>query len=624
MKVGLEIHRQLDTQHKLFCSCPTRLAKDKVDLSFLRRLRPTASELWEVDPAALFEFQKGYSIRYEAEEGSTCLVEMDEEPPHEINREAVEAVLQVALLTNAEPVDEVHVMRKIVIDGSNTCGFQRTCIIALGGWIEADGKRIPIQTICLEEDAARKAGFGEGRTIVYRLDRLGIPLVEIATAPVIRSPKEAERVALTIGRILKATGKVKRGIGSIRQDLNISIRDGALTEIKGVQELALISKVVENEVQRQLSLLKLRKEMASRNLTPQSFTGLKPLNVSEVFANTKSAIIRKALEAGGMALALKLPGLAGLLKYELCPGLRFGTELADRAKFYGRVGGIFHTDELPAYGVSQSEVEALKAKLGLGESDAAVLVADRVENAEDALKAVLERVKEALEGVPEETRMAMPDGTTRYMRPRPGAARLYPETDIPSMPVTPERLEELKRSLPLMPEQVITSLIEAYKVNRKLAEQLADSDYLPLFKEAVKAGVSASFAAAALTEIMKGLERRGIPVERLEDSQILEIFQLIGSGKTAKENFALLVEEAAKTGEPAQRLVEKLGLKMMSTEEVEALIEKHISAQREQLKDLGGRAFSQLMKLVMAEARGKADPALVSAIAKRKLQSLGI
>jgi glutamyl-tRNA(Gln) amidotransferase subunit E len=220
--------------------------------------------------------------------------------------------------------------------------------------------------------------------------------------------------------------------------------------------------------------------------------------------------------------------------------------------------------------------------------------------------------------------MAMPDGTTRYMRPRPGAARLYPETDIPSMPVTPERLEELKRSLPLMPEQVITSLIEAYKVNRKLAEQLADSDYLPLFKEAVKAGVSASFAAAALTEIMKGLERRGIPVERLEDSQILEIFQLIGSGKTAKENFALLVEEAAKTGEPAQRLVEKLGLKMMSTEEVEALIEKHISAQREQLKDLGGRAFSQLMKLVMAEARGKADPALVSAIAKRKLQSLGI
>jgi len=623
LKVGLEIHRQLDTRHKLFCSCPTRLAKDKVDLSFLRRLRPTASELWEVDPAALFEFKKGYSIRYDAEEGSTCLVEMDEEPPHEINREAVETVLQIALLTNAEPVDEVHVMRKIVIDGSNTCGFQRTCIIALGGWIEADGKRIPIQTICLEEDAARKAGFGEGRTVVYRLDRLGIPLVEIATAPVIRSPKEAEKVALTIGRILKATGKVKRGIGSIRQDLNISIRDGALTEIKGVQELALISKVVENEVKRQLSLLKLRDEMASKGLTLQSFSDLKPVDVSEVFSDTKSTIVRKALKAGGAALALKLPGMAGLLKYELCPGLRFGMELADRAKFYGRVGGIFHTDELPAYGISQSEVEALKAKLGLKESDAAVLVADRLENAEDALKAVLERVREALQGVPEETRMAMPDGTTRYMRPRPGAARLYPETDIPSMPITPEKLEELRQSLPPMPEQVVASLMESYKVNRKLAEQLADSDYLQLFEEAVKAGVQPSFAAAALTETMKSLERRGVPVEKLEDSQILEVFRLIGSGVTAKENFPLLIEEAAKTGEPASRLVEKLGLKMMSAEEVEALVEKHVEAQREQLKALGGRAFGQLMKLVMAEARGKADPALVSSIAKRKLQSLG-
>ena len=549
---------------------------------------------------------------------------MDEEPPHEINSEAVEVALQIALLFHAEPVDEIHVMRKIVIDGSNTCGFQRTCIIALGGWVEVEGRRIPIQTICLEEDAARKAGFGEGRTVIYRLDRLGIPLIEIATAPVIRSPKEAERVALAIGRLLKATGKVKRGIGSIRQDLNISIRGGALTEIKGVQELALISKVVENEVQRQLRLLELKSEMASRGLTPEILSSLKPVEVSKVFAETRSSIVRRALQAGGLVLALKLPRMAGLLKFELCPGLRFGTELADRAKFYGRVGGIFHTDELPAYGISQGEVEALKAELGLEDQDAAVLVADKPENARDALEAVLERVKEALKGVPEETRMAMPDGTTRYMRPRPGAARLYPETDIPSIPVNPERLEQLRQSLPPPPEQVVASLMETYKVNRKLAEQLADSDYLPLFQEAVKAGVPASFAAAALTETMKNLERRGVPVERLEDSQILEIFRLIGSGVTAKENFAFLVEEAAKTGEPPSTLIEKHGLKLMSAEEVEALVEKHVEAEAERLRELGGRAFSQLMKMVMAEVRGKADPALVSAIARKKLEALGL
>lgn len=617
----MEIHRQLDTKHKLFCSCPTRLARDRVDLSFLRRLRPTASELWEVDPAALFEFQKGYAIRYEAEEGSSCLVEMDEEPPHEINGEAVEVTLQVALLTHAQPVDEVHVMRKIVIDGSNTCGFQRTCIIALGGWVETDGRRIPLQTICLEEDAARKVGL-EDKTVIYRLDRLGIPLVEVATAPVIQSPQEAEKVALTIGRLLRATGKVKRGIGSIRQDLNISIKGGALTEIKGVQELSLISKVVENEVKRQVSLLKLKEEMASRGLTRQTLENLKFQDVTKVFSQTGSTIIRRALQAGGVVLALKLPRMAGLLKYELCPGLRFGMELADRAKFYGRVGGLFHTDELPAYGITSEELERLKAKLKLESLDAAVIIADRRENAEDALKAVLERVLEALEGVPEETRMATPDGTTRYMRPRPGAARLYPETDIPSMPIPPEKLEELKRSLPPTPEQVVASLMEAYGINRKLAEQLADSDYLNLFRKAVETGVPPSFAAAALTETMKNLERRGIPVERLEDGQILEIFKLIGSGVTVKENFSILVEEASKTGRNPREILESLGLKVMGREEVEKLVEKHLQAQREKLRSLGDKAFGQLMKLVMAEVRGKADPALVAAIARQKLQKL--
>ncbi|MHC1585944.1 MAG: Glu-tRNA(Gln) amidotransferase subunit GatE [Candidatus Hecatellaceae archaeon] len=624
LKVGLEIHRQLDTKHKLFCACPTKLTKEKVDLSFLRRLRPTASELWEVDPAALFEFQKGYSILYEAEGETSCLVEMDEEPPHEINAEAVEAAVQIALMVNAEPVDEVHVMRKIVIDGSNTCGFQRTCIVALGGWVEVDGKRVPIQTICLEEDAARKMGVRGGRTIIYRLDRLGIPLIEIATAPVIHSPKEAEKVALTIGRILKATGKVKRGIGTIRQDLNISIKDGALIEIKGVQELGLIAKVVENEVRRQVNLLKLKREMEARGLTSQTFENLEPADVSHVFRDTKSGIIRKALASGGVVLAVKLPGMKGLLKFELCPGLRFGGELADRAKFYGRVGGIFHTDELPAYGISAEEVEKVKEALNLGENDAAVLVADTRENAEDALKAVVERVKEALKGVPEETRAAMPDGITRYMRPRPGAARMYPETDIPSMAIPPEKLEALKRSLPPLPDQLIAQIMETYKVNRKLAEQLADSEYLPLFKQAVSLGVSPSFAATALTETMKNLERRKVPIERVEDSQLVEIFKLIGEGQLAKENFPILVEELARKGGTVQEAIERLGLRMLPPEEIEAVVERHLNQRLEEVKQMGGKAFGFLMKLAMSELRGKADPSTVSSIIRRKLQELGL
>ncbi len=220
LKVGLEIHQQLNVNSKLFCSCPPELFKEEPEITFLRRLRPTQSELGQIDPAAYFEFQKGVKILYEANKASSCLVEMDEEPPHPINLDAVKVVLTASLMMNMQPVDEVHVMRKTVIDGSNTTGFQRTCIIALDGWIKVGEKTIPMQAASLEEDAARKTGTqDEGKTIRYRIDRLGIPLIEVATAPVIYSPIEAQEVAFAIGRILRDTGKVMRGLGTIRQDL---------------------------------------------------------------------------------------------------------------------------------------------------------------------------------------------------------------------------------------------------------------------------------------------------------------------------------------------------------------------------------------------------------------------
>ena len=257
LKAGLEIHQQLDTREKLFCSCEPNLFKEEPEYTFLRRLRPTQSELGQVDAAALFEFQKGTKILYEANSDTSCLVEMDEEPPHNLNVEATEITLLASLMMDAKPVDEIHVMRKTVIDGSNTTGFQRTCVVALNGEIDIKGKKVQIQQVSLEEDAARKTG-ADGQLIRYRIDRLGIPLIEVTTAPVIYSPEEAEETALAIGRILRATRRVRRGLGTIRQDVNVSIRDGALIEIKGVQELELISLVIENEVQRQLGLLEIR------------------------------------------------------------------------------------------------------------------------------------------------------------------------------------------------------------------------------------------------------------------------------------------------------------------------------------------------------------------------------
>jgi len=309
LKVGLEIHQQLSSEKKLFCDCKTELFKGDPEITFLRRLRPTQSELGQVDPAAFFEFQKGVKILYEANKDTACLVEMDEEPPHNLNREALETALIISLMLQAKPVDEIHVMRKTVIDGSNTTGFQRTCVVAFNGEIETKEKTVPIQHVGLEEDAARK--MGENNNVLrYRIDRLCIPLVEVATAPVIYTPQEAQEVALAIGRILRATGKVKRGLGTIRQDLNISIPNGALVEIKGVQELELVSLVVENEVQRQLNLLKIRDELAKLGVKEEEIKD-EFVDVTHIFENTKCKVIRSALEKGKRVLAVKLPKFEG-------------------------------------------------------------------------------------------------------------------------------------------------------------------------------------------------------------------------------------------------------------------------------------------------------------------------
>ncbi|MFQ6095013.1 MAG: Glu-tRNA(Gln) amidotransferase subunit GatE [Candidatus Bathyarchaeia archaeon] len=620
--VGLECHQQLATREKLFCSCKPQLFSGDPEITFLRRLRPTQSELGQVDPAAYFEFKKGVKILYEANNETSCLVEMDEEPPHELNREALEIALTVALMTDAKPIDEVHVMRKTVIDGSNTTGFQRTCIVALEGVIEVDGKEIPIQHIGLEEDAARKMKE-EGSLIHYRIDRLGIPLIEVTTGPVIYSPKEAERVALAIGQILRATGRVKRGIGTIRQDLNISIRDGALMEIKGVQELDLVSKVVEYEVQRQLNLLKIRGELERRGLIEEDLRE-EFIDVTSIFSKTSCRVIRKAISRNQRVLAVRLLNFAGLLRFELAPGIRFGKEMADRARFWGRVGGIFHTDEIPNYGITAEEVEQLKRFTEAEEEDCVVFVADSRENAVDALRAVVQRAREALKGVPEETRAPNPDGTTRYMRPRPGAARMYPETDVPPIRIEETYLERLRSRLPELPRERMARLIRQYGVNEKLARQLLYSEYTELFESIAKeVSVSPTVIAVALTETLKALRRDGVPVGRLSNEQITDAFRLVDSGRTAKEAIPeVLAWLARHEGAAAVDAVEALGLVMISQENLEAMIDELIGKNEALIKERGERAFGILMGRIMREVRGRVKAEDVSRLLKDKLSKM--
>jgi glutamyl-tRNA(Gln) amidotransferase subunit E len=622
LKVGLELHQQLNTKSKLFCSCSTLLRDDEPDVVFIRYLRPTRSELGTVDEAALLEYEKGKAYVYQAYSDTTCLVEMDEEPPHALNEEALDIALQIALMLKAQVPDVIQVMRKVVIDGSNTTGFQRTAVVAVGGpesVIQDPEGPVHIQTICLEEDAARKISESEDK-VVFRLDRLGIPLIEVSTAPEIKTPEQAQRVALKIGQLFRILGKVKRGLGTIRQDINISLVKGGKVEIKGVQDLELISKVVELEVQRQLMLLEIRDELKRRNVVDVKSD---IIDVSDIFKNTKSKIILQGLQRGYKVMAVKLKGFAGLLGVEIQPGRRFGTELKDYAVVWGGVKGLFHTDEMPMYGITEAEVSELKKRLGCGPSDAAVFVVDEEERVVKALQAVLRRCKDALKGVPDETRAANPDGTTRYMRPRPGASRMYPETDVRPIVITKERLKRLARSLPEMPEEKLKRFIEEYGLSKDLASLMINSYRLDLFEKVVSEipEVSPVMVATTLEYTWKSLKREGVPLEQVDEAKLLEMFKALGKGLMAKEAIPDVLRAMAENPDASlSEILKKLDLRAFSLNEVRALVDRIIEENADIFKEKRERVFRVVMGKAMSVLRGKVDGKLVSEVVKERIE----
>jgi glutamyl-tRNA(Gln) amidotransferase subunit E len=610
--IGIEVHQQLDTKTKLFCNCPTEIREDDPDFTFLRRLRPTQSELGEVDPAALFEFQKGRVHVYENYDDSICLVEQDEEPPHILDEEAVDFALEISLLMKAQPVDEIQVMRKLVIDGSNTTGFQRSVVVAFGGSIEVNGLTVPIQTIGVEEDAARRIRE-EGSRIYWRLDRLGIPLIEVATAPVMRTPQQVLDTALRIGQIFRVTGKVKRGLGTIRQDINVSIKGGAIIEIKGVQKLNLIDQVVQYEVQRQIELLKIRDELKQQGLRSSQIK--KNIHdVSDFFQKSKSKVIKTALKRKEGVYALLLPGFAGFVGREIQPGRRLGSEFADYAKFWGGVKGLFHTDELPNYGISTEEITKLRSHVKAKATDAVIIVAASKSASTDALKAVADRAKVVLKGIPAETRGPLENGTTRYSRPRPGAARMYPETDVAPVVVKSDRLSRIRADLPALPEEKLQKFREEYQLSDELAGIMIRSLRIDLFEQITKKHPSlAVTAASALETAWRNLEREGITVDDIPEEQILFLFDRLAEEKFAKEAIEELLTWLAQHPEKSiDDAIADLGLGVITRSELKAMIEKIVRANASMIAGRGERAIGPLMGIVMNEVRGRADGKLVN------------
>jgi glutamyl-tRNA(Gln) amidotransferase subunit E len=605
MKIGFEIHQQLDSK-KLFCSSPSDLRVEEAEYEIQRRLRPTQSELGVVDNAAMKEFLKGKNFIYKGYNDSICLVELDEEPPQGPNEEAVEIALTMALLLNARIVDEIHFMRKVVIDGSNTSGFQRTAIIAFDGYLDTAEGRIRIPTICLEEEAARKISDDDDSTS-YSLDRLGIPLVEITTDPDIKSPRQARDAALKVGELLRATGRVKRGIGTIRQDINVSIENGARVEIKGVQDLNLIPKLIEKEVERQRGLNEIKNTLAKKGISAKEITS-EIYDLTDLFKNTGSKILKSQLKKGRV-LGIKLAGFTGLLG-----GGLLGREIAQSVKVHTGVRGIFHSDELPAYGITEEDVSAVHAALDTGEGDAFVLVSEKEGKARKALEAVLGRVRLALKGVLEETRMAR-ETKSEYMRPLPGAARMYPETDILPYVVPKKLLNLLRANLPETYEELAERLSKEYGLGRETAKQLARRSRVIIRsfeKQAKQLNSNISAATSIYLDWAKYIESNQIDIKDLE-----LFISSLEKGDVSKEASSAVREDLLK----GKTIVEALELKSSrETVDLEALVDRLIAEKADFIREKGSFAQKPIMGLVMKEARGRVDGKLVNDVVKKKIE----
>lgn len=620
LKAGLEIHQQLNTATKLFCSSPTELrSTEDATYEFYRYLRPSKSELGEIDRAALEEGIGTRRFTYKAYP-TTGLVENDDEPPMEMNFEALKVAMQIAFLLQMNPFEQVHTMRKLVIDGSNTSGFQRTALIAVDGQVSLSSGPVRVDTLCLEEEAAQIVDKD-----VYSLDRLGIPLVEIGTAPDLRTPKMAKELALTLGTLLRAC-RVKRGLGTIRQDINISIEGGARVEIKGVQALDLIEDIVRLEVTRQLNLLKIRDELRSRGPHEGS-----PVEVTSVFAHTRSSTLKDRHVWGVL-----LRGFADLLSKEIQPGRRLATEFADRAKKKG-VSRIFHTDELPRYGITAQEKSALLELLEAREGDAAVIVADEsARTCVEAIYAVIERARESSMGVPEETRRALNDGCSEYLRPLPGAARMYPETDVSPITLPKALVEQIRQQLPERIEEKVLRYKREYFLNDELAQQIARSENNLLFeqimllwqstdgsvtKDAVRD--AARLAVRTLEGTIAELRRENVPVDGLTRSHILDVFQLIRSKVISKEGVPETLQTLAHCPtKMAADAAAELGFAMLSESELQLVVDGVVESRIDFVKAKGAAAVGPLMGVVMKEVRGKADGKLVNAVLTAKVQSV--
>lgn len=617
--VGLEIHQQLATGAKLFCRCKP-IESDEYPIKFSRKLRITSSELGEFDPSAIFEKSKEKTILYSANPESSCLVEQDDEPPHDLDPNAKETVLIMSSALKSNIFNEIYVMRKLVIDGSNTSGFQRTMLVSMGGSLEVNGKKIGVQSICLEEDAAKLLQDSK-ETREYSLDRLGVPLVEIALDPVSGTPEEIKNIALTLGRMLRATKRVGRGIGSIRQDVNVSIDGGgAVIEVKGVQKLDQLEKVIEYEAKRQHGLKIIAEKLQTLNI--EKITKEKDVrDVSDIFKSCKSKIIQKSLSEGSSIKAMRIKGFSGMFGWEPYPGIRLGKQLGELVRFFG-LGGLFHSDELPNYGIEESEIHEVKNILEIKSNDAFIIVAGNEKKLDIVIESIIKRIEDARKGIPAETRAATITGETVFLRPRPGSSRMYPETDIPPIIVDNAEIDQARNKIPRSWEENLMALQKQYELNQQLSAQIFDSEYLDLFETICKdKRISPNFVASTLCGTITNLERRGMDSTLLKTGDIFEAFRLVTEEKIAKESLEMIFESIMSgKSKSISDAIKSNALNVVEDAELHKIVDELVKSNFGIIKEQGLRSMGPLMGLAMKTLRGKVDGQKLNQLLEDKIK----
>ncbi len=583
IKIGLEIHFQVKGR-KLFCSCQGEESENYTG-RFLRTLRATSGEMASRDVAAVQESLKQRVFEYLITDNS-CLVEMDEEPPHRPSSEAIEGSLIVSKLLHATPVDNLVFMRKIVIDGSNTSGFQRTGIVGLNGSFEFNGKRIGITSITLEEEACKKLDE-KGNQVLYSLDRLGIPLIEIATDPDITSPREARLVAEAIGLTVKQSRMIRREVSSIRQDLNVSINGGKRVEIKGVQSLTQIEEILEMEIKRQEILNEIAVELRKKKNIGEK---INPIDMTASMKEIESDMIRKAIASQKRVIVFKLRGLSGFLNKG---NYRLGRELADRLRAIG-IGGLIHSDELPNYGFTENDKKYLFQATSCEYGDAFAILLVRENEIENAISAIERRVLEALDGVPAETRAATPNGT-RFLRPLPGGARMYPETDIPVTAISNELLSNIYDRMPPTLEERKNQLV-ALGIPEQEAYTSMYKEYDELLESLVKKYGNPKIAAKLLSSVFSR-EERNLP-------RAQKILELLSNGKVTKD----VVVDLYFSHDSLDEIVSQNSVSNSNLDTIKELVKNN----RKLVMERGESSFKLLMGEAMKSLRGKLDGKVVS------------